>query len=115
MKNYIVNIFCLLLAQIAIGIASSLVWSIYIPSQRESGMVSTINGVLDFSGYLFASVANILFAHIIGNLGWNGIIVLWCALPAVGFIMSMITKQNKETEFRAVWVCTVGNMDVKKQ
>lgn len=89
------NILFLLMAQMSIGSASSLLWSIYIPSQRESGMVSTINGVLDFSGYLFASAANILFAHTIGNLGWNGIVVLWCALPAVGFVMSMMTKQNK--------------------
>ncbi len=89
------NILCLLVAQMSIGSASSLLWSIYIPSQRESGMVSTINGVLDFSGYLFASATNILFAHTIEILGWNGIILLWCALPAVGFLISLMTKENK--------------------
>ena len=44
-----INIICILLAQISIGTASSLVWSIYIPSQRKSGMVSGINGVRDFT------------------------------------------------------------------
>jgi len=88
------NIFCLLLAQIAIGIASSLVWSIYIPSQRESGMVSTINGVLDFSGYLFASVANIIFAHAVGGLGWKGVIFMWAFISTVGVAVSMFIKEK---------------------
>lgn len=90
----ILNILCLLLAQMAIGSASSLLWSIYIPSQRESGMVSTINGVLDFSGYLFASLANILFANSMDHLGWNGIIVLWLCMPAIGFVVSLLVKQD---------------------
>ena len=89
------NILCLLLAQMSIGSASSLLWSIYIPSQRESGMVSTINGVLDFSGYLFAAAANILFAHAIGGLGWNGIITLWIVMAVVGVVVAMITKDDK--------------------
>ena len=93
-SNPYANILCLLMAQMAIGSASSLLWSIYIPSQRESGMVSTINGVLDFSGYLFAAMSNVLFAHAIGDLGWNGIITLWLGMAAVGVVGAMITKQD---------------------
>lgn len=89
------NILCLLMAQIAIGIASSIVWSIYIPSQRESGMVSTINGVLDFTGYLFASITNIIFAHVVGSLGWNSIICIWFCLSTLGVIVSALVKGNK--------------------
>ena len=83
------------MAQIAIGIASSIVWSIYIPSQRESGMVSTINGVLDFTGYLFASITNIIFAHVVGSLGWNSIICIWFCLSTLGVIVSALVKGNK--------------------
>lgn len=86
------NILFLLLAQMAIGGASSLLWSIYIPSQRDSGMVSTINGVFDFSGYVFAAIANILFAHTISGFGWNGIITVWLMIAFIGFIISMIKK-----------------------
>lgn len=89
------NILFLLLAQMAIGCASSLLWSIYIPSQRESGMVSTINGVLDFSGYVFASIANMVFAHIVEAMGWNEIILLWLCMPAVGLILSLFVKQEE--------------------
>ena len=79
----------------AIGSASSLLWSIYIPSQRESGMVSTINGVLDFSGYAFAAVANFIFAYAIDGLGWNGIITLWLGMAAISFFVAMFIKQDK--------------------
>ncbi len=90
------NVLCLLLAQLSIGAASSLLWSIYIPSQRKSGMVSTVNGVFDFSGYLFASIANLVFAHAIGGIGWNGIILVWTGMAAVGFLVSVFTKQQKK-------------------
>ena len=88
------NILLLLLAQVSIGVTSSLLWSIYIPSQRESGMVSSVNGVLDFSGYVFASVANIVFSHAIGGLGWNGIIVVWMLLAIGGLVVAVFTKHR---------------------
>ncbi len=91
----LLNIFCLLIAQITIGTASSIVWSVYIPSQGESGMVSTINGVLDFTGYLFASITNMVFAYAIGSLGWNGIITIWFCSSILGVIVSVLTKENK--------------------
>lgn len=87
------NILCLLCAQMSMGVSSSLLWSIYIPAQSESGMVSTVNGVLDFSGYLFASAANFLIAHAVGVLGWSGIIVLWVCMAAAGFAVSLAEKE----------------------
>lgn len=87
------NILCLLCAQMSMGVSSSLLWSIYIPAQSESGMVSTVNGVLDFSGYLFASAANFLIAHAVGVFGWGGIIVLWVCMAAAGFAVSLAEKE----------------------
>lgn len=89
-----INAAFLLLAQMSIGAASSLLWSIYIPSQGESGMVSTVNGVLDFSGYAFASIANIIFAHAIDGIGWNGLIIMWMCMGILGLMVSMIVKQD---------------------
>lgn len=93
-----INILCILLAQISIGTASSLVWSIYIPSQRKSGMVSSINGVLDFTGYLFASIATVIFSRLIVTLGWNGIITVWFFVALSGVVVAFITnKRNNKT------------------
>lgn len=93
--NIYINVICLLLAKMSIGTSSSLLWSIYIPAQRKSGMVSTVNGVFDFSGYLFAAAANLLFAHSIASLGWSGIIGLWFCMPLVGMIVALFTKQGE--------------------
>ena len=93
-----INILCILLAQVSIGTASSLVWSIYIPSQRKSGMVSSINGVLDFTGYLFASVATVIFSRLIEPLGWNGVITAWFFVALSGVVVAFITnKRNSKT------------------
>lgn len=89
-----INVVFLILANLSIAVSSSLLWSIYIPSQRESGMVSTVNGFLDFSGYAVASGANILFAHAIGGLGWNGIIGIWTGIVALGAVIAFLVKQK---------------------
>ena len=93
--NIYINVICLLLAKMNIGTSSSLLWSIYIPAQRKSGMVSTVNGVFDFSGYVFAAAANLLFAHSIESLGWGGIIALWLCMPLVGMVVALFARQGE--------------------
>lgn len=93
-SNRYINAVCILMAQMALGTASSLLWSIYIPSQRESGLVSTLNGVIDFSGYFIASLANILFVSVMNCFGWEGIIIIWCATAVTGLVMAIFTKQD---------------------
>lgn len=88
----VINIALVLLAHMSVACAYSLLWGIYIPSQSGSGMVSSVNGVLDFSGYLAAAAANLLFAHSVEGLGWNGIILLWCGISVLGLIVSAFVK-----------------------
>lgn len=90
------NVLFILLSQIAIGTASSLVWSIYIPSQRKSGMVSSINGILDFTGYLFSSFATVIFSSLIGPLGWGAIIGFWLILTLSGSVVAYIANRKNE-------------------
>lgn len=92
--NKYVNVVLMLLARMAVGAASALLWSVYIPSQGKSGLVSTINGVLDFSGYLAASILNAVFAFTMNSVGWNGIIVMWVALMAFGVVSTFMVKKN---------------------
>ncbi len=88
------NTVLFLLALIAAGGASALMWSVYIPSQANSGMVSTVNGVLDFSGYVATSAANMVFSYAMSYVGWNGIIVLWLLLMLSGAIVAMFKKSK---------------------
>ncbi|MBO5059889.1 MAG: MFS transporter [Clostridia bacterium] len=93
--NRYLNILLFLLALMAVGGASALLWSIYIPSQGESGLVSTINGVLDFSGYAAASAANMVFSYTMSSIGWNGIIAMWIVLMISGIAATFFVKSKK--------------------
>ena len=89
-----INVVLFLLTLMAVGTASTILWSVYIPSQSESKMVSTINGVLDFTGYGFAACANFVFSFTMNHIGWNGIVVIWIALMASGVVASVIQQKK---------------------
>lgn len=91
-KNPFVNVALMLFARLFVGFASTILWSIYIPAQGKTGLVSTVNGVLDFSGYAIAAVANMVFSFTISSLDWNGIIIMWSIIMLSGSIASVIIK-----------------------
>lgn len=99
-KNPFVNVALMLFARLFVGFASTILWSIYIPAQGKTGLVSTVNGVLDFSGYAIAAVANMIFSFTISSLDWNGIIIMWSIMMLSGSIASIIVKvkESKRTQ-----------------
>lgn len=91
-NNPFVNVTLMLFARLFVGFASTILWSIYIPAQGKTGLVSTVNGVLDFSGYAIAAVANMAFSFTISSLNWNGIIIMWSIMMLSGSIACVIVK-----------------------
>lgn len=83
------HIVLLVLAIFAADCAASMLWSCYCPSLRETGMVSTATGFLDFLSYLAASVSSTIFAGAVSSIGWGGLILVWAALMAVGVLVSL--------------------------
>lgn len=100
-QNPLINVALMLFARMAIGFASTILWSIYIPAQGKSGLVSTVNGVLDFSGYAIASVANIIFSYTMSSLGWNGIITMWMIMMLTGSLAAIIVKFKENKKINA--------------
>lgn len=92
-----INVVLLTLSLMCVSCMSALVWSIYIPSLGKSGVVSTANGVLDFSGYLVASAANTVFALAVESLGWRGVVLIWAGIISVGFISAIAASVRKKT------------------
>jgi len=82
--NKWLNLAFLFVALLAISMASTLLWSIYIPSLGKTGRVSSINGVIDGVGYVAAAVSTTLFATAMENVGWSLVIVMWVIVAAVG-------------------------------
>ena len=84
-----VNLALLVLAMIFSNCASSLMWSRYCPSLRDTGMVSGATGFLDFLSYMAAATANVLFANAVTSIGWNNLILVWMALMIAGVIVAL--------------------------
>jgi len=82
--NVWLNLILVLLALMTVGCVSTVIWSIYIPSLRDSGCVSSANGFLDFCGYMITAVANVIFANALNIFGWNGLICIWSGIMFFG-------------------------------
>lgn len=93
--NPLINIVFLLLALMTSNGASEMLWSVYCPSLRDTGMVSSATGYLDFMSYVAAGVANLLFANAIAQIGWGNLILVWAVLMLVGVIISMPLRIKK--------------------
>jgi len=88
-KVPIVNVACIVLAIMGSNGAACMMWSRYCPSLRDTGMVSTVTGFLDFLSYMAAAAANMLFANAITTIGWGNLIIVWIILEVCGVIVAL--------------------------
>ena len=94
--NRWIGLLLLSLALMAMSCTSALLWSIYIPGLGKTGKVSSVNGVIDCTGYIAAALANLLFASVMSNVGWNGVFCLWAGIGVIGFVSTLFVRQNKK-------------------
>jgi len=97
-KYPIVNIILIILGIMASNSAASVLWSIYCPSLRDTGMVSSATGFLDFLSYMAAAAANIIFASAVTVIGWGNLILVWLGLMLIGVAICLpdIIKRKKK-------------------
>lgn len=88
-SNPIANIVVIVLAIMSSDGAASIMWSRYCPSLRDTGMVSSATGYLDFLSYMAAAAANYLFANAAPLLGWGRLILVWLALMILGITVAL--------------------------
>lgn len=81
------NILFMILAIIAANCAATMLWSMYCPSLRDTGMVSSATGFLDFMSYIAAAISSTIFANAVSSIGWNGLILVWFALMVIGTVV----------------------------
>jgi sugar phosphate permease len=90
-----VNIVFAVLAILLSNCAASVLWSIYCPSLRDTGMVSSATGFLDFASYGAAALASSLFANAANSIGWKNLILVWLALMVIGTLICLPQKKRK--------------------
>ena len=103
-RQPIINIVCLVLAIMASNVAASMLWNNYCPSLRETGMVSSATGYLDFLSYMAASVSSSLFANAVSEIGWSNLILIWFGLMLVGTLISIPLKKRWEETFNLLFL-----------
>ncbi len=88
-KHPIVNIGLFVLAVMASNGAGTMLYGRYCPSLRDTGMVSSATGFLDFLSYMAAAAANVVFPMLKNSLGWQKLILVWIAIIAFGVIIAL--------------------------
>ena len=88
-KLPLLNIILLVLAIMSSHGAATMLWSRYCPSLRDTGMVSSVTGFLDFVSYMSASLSSTLFANAVSEIGWGNLILVWCGLVLLGVIVAL--------------------------
>ena len=88
-KVPIISILFFVLAIMSSNCADSMMWSRYCPSLRDTGMVSTATGFLDFVSYSSAAIANLVFANAVSIIGWGNLILIWFGLMILGVVIAL--------------------------
>lgn len=89
------NIVFIVLAIMASNGAASMLWSRYCPSLRDTGMVSSATGFLDFLSYMAAATANLFFANAVTDIGWGNLILVWFGLMVIGVAIALPYKKQE--------------------
>ena len=92
-KSPLFNIVCIVLAIMSSNGAATMLWSRYCPSLRDTGMVSTATGFLDFISYMSAAAANLIFANAVSAIGWGNLILVWLGIMVFGVIVALPYKK----------------------
>ncbi len=85
----IANIAMLVIAIMASNAAATMLWSVYCPSLRDTGLVSGITGFLDFLSYSSAALASLLLSRLIGVIEWRWILLIMVGLMTLGVILCL--------------------------
>ncbi len=83
------NIVFIVIAIMSSNAAATMLWSRYCPSLRDTGLVSSATGFLDFLSYTAAAIANKTFAGAIEAIGWRNLILVWFGLVAIGVVVAL--------------------------
>lgn len=93
-KQPLWNVILIVLAITASDSAASMLWARYCPGLRDTGMVSTATGFLDFASYIAAAVSSTVFAAAVPRIGWGGLVLSWALLMVLG-VLAIFPKRKR--------------------
>jgi sugar phosphate permease len=90
----VVNIIMMISAILFANCAANILWSVYCPGLRDTGMVSAATGFLNFVSYMSASISNTIFGNAVAVIVWGKLVFVWFALMAVGIVIMFPLKKG---------------------
>lgn len=93
-KYMVINMIALFTASAAMTGACNVIFSFYVLRFADTGKLSGLTGFLDFTSYVSASAANVLFSSLLTKYGWNMIVSVWTATTLLGIIFSWISMKS---------------------
>ncbi len=85
----LLNIIFIVLAVMSSNGAASMLWSVYCPSLKSTGFVSSATGFLDFVSYMAAALSTLIFGEAVSVIGWDSLVLIWAGLMLIGVIVSL--------------------------
>lgn len=92
-QSSVISIVLMVVAIMTANFASSMLWAVYCPSLKGTGMVSFATGFIDFVSYMAAAAANLAFANAVTAIGWGPLILVWAGLSLMGLLVSFVGKR----------------------
>ncbi|MBQ9162851.1 MAG: MFS transporter [Clostridia bacterium] len=88
-KLPLLNVVVIVVAIMASNASASILWSVYCPSLKDTGMVSSATGFIDFASYMAAAASSAIFGNAVSVIGWNGLILVWLGLMVFGIAICL--------------------------
>lgn len=105
-KLPIINIILLAVALLGSSTASAMIWNVYCPSLKKTGMVSGATGYLDFISYAGGALANLLFANAVSKWGWSNLLIIWGLIMTSGIATGFSRGKNKANSEKIDEACS---------
>ena len=93
-KMPILNVVFIVIAIMSSNGAATMLFSRYLPSLRDTGMVSSATGFLDFISYMAAAASSTIFANAVSEIGWGNLILVWVGLMVAGVVVALPYKKR---------------------
>ena len=92
--NPLLNIIIIIIAIMSSNASATMLYSVYCPSLRDTGLVSGITGFIDFLSYIAAALASMAIPYIVGDIGWRNTLLIAFGMMIVGASICGVSYLN---------------------
>ena len=92
------NVILTTAATLCCGGYGAILFSVYCPSLKRVGAVSSVSSLINCTNYVVAAIATAITTSVVGSIGWDKIVIAWTVLMVIGFAVTMTMRSGKLEE-----------------